>query len=614
MGSISSRGARRTTSSWKRERSHFILLMMIPAIALLAGLILVPFLVGLGLSFTDYILSLPPARFAGFDNYLKLLSSADFWEALRITLVFTVCSVALQTALGLGLAVLLHEETRGVPFLRTVYLLPMAVTPIAAVFTFRMMFNPGLGVFNYMLTSIGLPAQDWLGTGNMAMVSLILLDTWQHTPFILLIIAGGLASLPQDPFEAAKMDGATPWQTFRLVTLPLLKAGATHPWSNAVLPFISQFTELTGIEVETDFRSETEFLTALPIKLAAASPTPDVFMYLAYGQGLTAGWLEPLNAYYGNKDLVDPEWYDEADVLQAARDYPLWSDGERYAFPITAEAQTLYVNKAYLAEKGHDVPRTFEELLAAARACKTDSVAGIAMRAKAAGNATFPLTGFIYSHGGELLKDGVVVYDSPEAIAGVEMFATLLREAGPIGVSNYDWYEALNDFMQGASAITTDSSNFATDISNPDKSRVSDDAAFALFPNTGDKPSIPNMSCWQAAVNSKSANKEAGFLFLLWATSKQTSLLTSARGLATTRVSAWESEGFRKAFGNDAAEAALGNLKNADADLAKRARFHPQSPQILNELAVGASLALSGQLSAAEAMKQAAAKANAQLR
>ncbi|RDW14060.1 carbohydrate ABC transporter permease [Paracoccus thiocyanatus] len=215
--------ARGNATSWARERGHFILIMLIPAIVLLAGLILLPFLVGFGLSFTDYILSMPPARFAGFDNYLTLLASSEFWASLRVTLIFTICSVALQTALGLGLAVLLHEETRGAHFLRAIYLLPMAVTPIAAVFTFRMMFNPSLGVFNYMLTSMGLPAQDWLGTANMAMFSLILLDTWQHTPFILLIIAGGLASLPQDPYEAAKIDGATQWQTFRMITLPLLK-------------------------------------------------------------------------------------------------------------------------------------------------------------------------------------------------------------------------------------------------------------------------------------------------------------------------------------------------------------------------------------------------------
>jgi len=223
MAAISTEIAGRRGVSWRRERSHFILIMLTPAIVLLTGLILVPFLVGLGLSFTDYILSLPPARFVGFNNYLTLFFSPEFWASLRITLIFTVCSVVLQTALGLALAVLLHEETRGVPLLRAIYLLPMAVTPIAAVFTFRMMFNPGSGVFNHLLTGVGLPAQDWLGTGNMALFSLVLLDTWQHTPFILLIVAGGLASLPNDPFDAARIDGGSQWQIFRLITLPLLK-------------------------------------------------------------------------------------------------------------------------------------------------------------------------------------------------------------------------------------------------------------------------------------------------------------------------------------------------------------------------------------------------------
>ncbi|SEG69396.1 carbohydrate ABC transporter permease [Bosea lathyri] len=220
---MATKAAAGSAASWRRERGYFILMMLTPAIVLLTGLILVPFVVGFGVSFTDYILSLPPAQFAGFGNYLKLVSTPEFWDALRVTLIFTVASVALQTVIGLGLAVLLHEETRGVPVLRAIYLLPMAVTPIAAVFTFRMMFNPSLGVFNHLLVSMGLPPQDWLGTGNMALFSLVLVDTWQHTPFILLIIAGGLASLPGEPFEAAKIDGATPWQIFYMVTLPLLK-------------------------------------------------------------------------------------------------------------------------------------------------------------------------------------------------------------------------------------------------------------------------------------------------------------------------------------------------------------------------------------------------------
>ncbi|WPB55594.1 ABC transporter substrate-binding protein [Xylophilus sp. GOD-11R] len=394
----------------------------------------------------------------------------------------------------------------------------------------------------------------------------------------------------------------------------IVVGGANHPWSNALLPLLPQFTELTGIKVTTDFRSETEFLTALPIKLAGGSPNPDVFMYLSYGQGINAGWLEPLNAYYGDKNLVDMAWYDEADLLKTAREYPVWHNKERYAFAITSEAQTMFYNTQMLQAKGLAVPQTFDELLAATRAMKAGTTSGIAMRAKAAGNALFPLTGFIFSHGGQLMENGRVVFDSPEAVAGVEMFTRLLRENGPVGVSNYDWYEALGDFMQGATASSSDSSNFATDIANPQKSKVAAQTTFALFPHLPGKKSLPNMSHWQAAINAKSKAKKASFLFMAWATSKPTALQMAAQGLATTRVSAWSSDAFKKAFGAQAAEAALGNLQAADADLAKRARFHPQAPQILNALAIGMSETLTGADKAQVALTRAAAKANAAIR
>lgn len=206
------------------ERRRFIALMLLPAAALLLALTLFPFVVGFGLSFTDYSLLKPgELNVVGGANYARLLSSAEFWTALRVTVVFTAAAVLLQLVLGVGIAMLLHHETRGASWWRAVYLLPMAVTPVAATFTFRMMFNPTLGVLNHLLGGLGLPPQAWLATPQMALPSLILVDTWQWTPFILLITAGGLASLPQEPFEAARIDGASAWQTFRWLTLPMLR-------------------------------------------------------------------------------------------------------------------------------------------------------------------------------------------------------------------------------------------------------------------------------------------------------------------------------------------------------------------------------------------------------
>jgi len=377
---------------------------------------------------------------------------------------------------------------------------------------------------------------------------------------------------------------------------------------------LPEFTKLTGINVVTDFQLETTFLGALPIRLVRGSSAPDVFMFLTYGQGISAGWLEPLNGYYSDRSLIDVGWYDESDLLKTARAFPLWPDGERYAFPITSEAVTLFINGDARVAKNLPVPQTFEELLATAKAVKTDEMSGIAMRAQASGNSSTAAMSFVFSYGGAMVKDNMAAFASPEAIAAVEMYGLLLSQAGPIGVGSYEWYHVLDDFLQGRTAMAIDSSNFATDISNPAKSRITKQAEFAAFPHAAGHAPVPFMSHWQACINSKSRNKRAAFLFLLWATSKATSLQTAAAGLATTRVSAWSSDGFKKAFGPQAAAAALTNLQNADVDRAKAILFHPQSRPIQDAFMIGVNEVVSGAKSAKNAMTAAAEKANAAIR
>ena len=162
--------------------------------------------------------------------------------------------------------------------------------------------------------------------------------------------------------------------------------------------------------------------------------------------------------------------------------------------------------------------------------------------------------------------------------------------------------------------MAIDSSVLARDISDPAKSRVANRARFAALPHLDGRASIPFMSHWQACINAKSRNKRAAFLFLLWATSKPTSLQTAAGGLATTRLSAWSSEDFKKAFGPQAAAAALTNLQNADVDRAKAILFHPQSRPIQDAFMIGVNEVVSGAKSASIAMAAAAEKANAAIR
>ena len=138
-----------------------------------------------------------------------------------------------------------------------------------------------------------------------------------------------MAMLPRwsfaDDYAAMYANAEIDWKQFSGQTITL--AGATHPWSNAINPLLPQFTKLTGISVVTDFQSEPSTWARCRSSSPAAAATPDVFMFMTYGQGISSGWLEPLNAYYSDKSLTDLAWYDESDLLKTAPAFPLWSDG-----------------------------------------------------------------------------------------------------------------------------------------------------------------------------------------------------------------------------------------------------------------------------------------------
>jgi multiple sugar transport system substrate-binding protein len=234
------------------------------------------------------------------------------------------------------------------------------------------------------------------------------------------------------------------------------------------------------------------------------------------------------------------------------------------------------------------VPQTFEELLATAKAVKTNEMSGIAMRAQASGNSSPAAMSYVFSYGGHMVKDNEAAFASPEAISAVAMYGETLSQAGPVGVGSYEWYHVLNDFIQGRTAMAIDSSVLARDISDPAKSRVAKQAEFAAFPHVAGRAPVPFMS--------------------------PTSLQTAAVGLATTRLSAWSSEAFKKTFGPQAAAAALTNLQNADVDRAKAILFHPQSRPIQDAFMIGVNEVVSGAKSAKSAMTAAAEKANAAIR
>jgi multiple sugar transport system permease protein len=158
----------------------------------------------------------------GLENYRRLFTDADFGWAILRTLYFSVLAVVAPLLLGVAAAVCFAKKfaLRGVA--RTIFILPMMATPVAVALVWSMMFHPQLGVLNYILTSLGLPPSQWTYSADTVIPTLVMVETWQWTPLVMLIVLGGLASLPVDPYEAAKIDGASGWQTFRHITLPLL--------------------------------------------------------------------------------------------------------------------------------------------------------------------------------------------------------------------------------------------------------------------------------------------------------------------------------------------------------------------------------------------------------
>jgi multiple sugar transport system permease protein len=198
-------------------------LLTFPALLALIG-ILYPFILGVYYTFTNYTLTEPGnIRLVGLSNYIEIFKNIDFWRAFGLTFVFAVSVVVIELALGLGVALMLKDAFPGVRILRSFLIIPMMIPPIVSALMWKVILLPtNQGVLNHILGLVGIRPIAWLGDSSTALVSLILIDVWIYSPFAVLIILAGLQSMPKEPYEAAQVDGASGWFTFRRLTLPLL--------------------------------------------------------------------------------------------------------------------------------------------------------------------------------------------------------------------------------------------------------------------------------------------------------------------------------------------------------------------------------------------------------
>lgn len=196
---------------------------MIPATIVLVAVLAYPLLYTLQISFSSFDLStFSPGSWVGLENYTKALANESFQNSLVVTAIYLVMAVPLQVALGFAIAFLLNAEWRGRGVFRALFLIPMVVAPVVSGGIWKMLLDPLWGVFSWLGSLVGIPPIDWFGSPAMAMISVVMIDTWRSAPFIVLIASAALLALPKDVFEAARVDGANWWQTLWRVSMPML--------------------------------------------------------------------------------------------------------------------------------------------------------------------------------------------------------------------------------------------------------------------------------------------------------------------------------------------------------------------------------------------------------
>ena len=211
--------SKRTTKSSAKPTISFTA----PTWILLSLTILIPLIYGIYLSFLNVNLSsFAPTRFVGLDNYRLALSAPETYSTLVTTIQLMVIGLIVQIPLGIFLAIVLHQNLRGSKFFRSALIVPMLLTPVAVGLIFRFMFVTDIGIINWALSQFGSDGYNWLGARTSALIAIVIVDSWQSVPFVMLLVVAALATIPTSIYEAALVDGANKFQVFFRITLPLI--------------------------------------------------------------------------------------------------------------------------------------------------------------------------------------------------------------------------------------------------------------------------------------------------------------------------------------------------------------------------------------------------------
>lgn len=201
---------------------HLKTIFILPCLLFIVFMVLFPLGYNIYMSTSKWSMSaLSSPEFVGANNYLMLFRSPRFWSAVGRTLYYAFVAVAIQTLLGIAIAQMLNRSFFGKGVVKTLFLLPVVATPVAVGMVWQLIYEPTIGLGNAILSGLGFPRQLFLGSSASALNALIFIDVWEWTPMVMLMVLAGMVAIPRDPYESAVVDGATAFQRFRYITLPL---------------------------------------------------------------------------------------------------------------------------------------------------------------------------------------------------------------------------------------------------------------------------------------------------------------------------------------------------------------------------------------------------------
>lgn len=313
---------------------------------------------------------------------------------------------------------------------------------------------------------------------------------------------------------------------------------ANHPWLDVIKPLIPEFEKATGLKINLESYEENQLTPKLTVEFTSGTSSIDVFMTRPLQEGRLFSrnnWYQPLDKYINKKDAV----WNFDDYPQASIQAVTYLN-KLYALPLVTEWHVVFYRKDLFEKAKLNPPTTLEELEAAAKILNNPSadIYGIVSRGQR-GAAVTQFSSYLYNFGGDFIKNGKCVIDSPEAIKAFKFYGKMLHDYGPPGVTNMGWPQAQALFASGKAAMWTDASVLITGIIAPDKSKVADVVGVAPFP-AGPAGNHPYMILpWAICMSAQSKNKNLAWTFIEWASSPEMTKKAQLSGLTMSRSSVW---------------------------------------------------------------------------